>query len=245
MARLPSPCPSRRPRAPGITLSNLVQRALWADPLLPPSLPGGPTAPPVGPPYLLNPAAVLSAGPPKALLQPALQRWPQGRGTFPLPLQPAPAPHPGSLLCPKRTQLPQATRVLAQGHMRRPAQKPAPITLHLQRLSQAEGPGWVTDWDTTPVAWHILHPQPQLPSPLRLWAISYPWRLSVTSRQGGCLRSRAWCLQTAAQRVFGRSLLWKDVKAGQAHDTGPTAPAPGLMALGHRARGLGPRPAAP
>ena len=163
----------------------------------------------------------------------------RGRGTFPLPLQLAPAPYSGRLLCTQRTQLPQATRVLAQGHPRHPAQEHAPVTLHLRRISRAEGPGGVrVGHDSSGLA-HILHPQPQLPSPLRSWAISYPRRLSTTSQQGGCLRSQAWCLQTAAQSVFRRSLLWKDVKARRAHDTGPTAPS--SMHDGSGASGQRPR----
>ena len=79
----------------------------------------------------------------------------RGRGTFPLPLQLAPAPYSGRLLCTQRTQLPQATRVLAQGHPRDPAQEHAPVTLHFLRIfSWTQGPGGVTEWDTTPAAWH-------------------------------------------------------------------------------------------
>ena len=218
-----------------------AKSAVGRDPLPPLSLPGGPTAPPAGHPYLLNPAAVLSAGPPNALLQPALQSWPQGQRNLPS----APPASSCTLLRPPPVH---PTHPAPPGHSSpspRPSEGPCSgtCTRHPslpENLLMDAGAwrGHRVGHDSSSLA-HILHPQPQLPSPLRSWAISYPRRLSATSQQGGCLRSQAWCLQTAAQSVFRRSLLWKDVKVHRAHDTGPTAPS--SMHNGSGASGQRPR----
>ena len=150
------------------------------------------------------------------------------RGTLPLPLRPAPVPHPGRLLGPQRTQppprplesWPKATPGTLLGKMRPSSPVFSPGEAPGQRsLVESHGAGH----DSSGLA-HTLRPRPRLPSSLRPWAVSCPRRLSATSWQWGCLRSRAWHLQTPAQSVFARSLLGKDVKARWAHTTSPTAP---------------------
>ena len=147
MAHLLSPCPSRRPRASGITLSKLVQRVLWAkthsapessrwpySSTCRPSLDPKPSSSPLSwttqcPPPARPPEVATGSGGPSLC--------PSGQLLYPTQ---------AASWVPNAPSPPQATRVLAQGHPRHSARKNAPIisSVLAWRGPWAEEPGGVT-----------------------------------------------------------------------------------------------------